>query len=107
MSRKTKTESFGGMVDMRHGTFAATSLEDARNAGRKVGKSLTSKKTMRMVFASMQAKKRKLDLSSAGDRLEAAFALKERARVMIMMGEADDEIWPILMGAKALESEQK
>ncbi len=105
-----KTESFAGMT--KAGKFAATSTEDARKAGAVAGevirKNLTSKRTMKMVFNSMQPPKqrRKVDLSCKEARQEAARCLKMRAVALWATGDNDEEVWPLLMGMKALESVQ-
>lgn len=74
-----------------------------------IRRNLTSKKTMRTVFDSMQPpkKRRKLDLSSESDRLEAAKSLMLTAKCLVMSGDSDEHVWPLLMGAKALESVTK
>ena len=102
-----------------NGKFAATSLADMRAAGRKTGKvldginggtvmgSLQSKMIMRTVFKSMEiGKRRKLDLSNKQTRLEAARSLKDTARALSIAGDLDESVWPLLMGAKALEGER-
>ena len=90
-----KTESFFGMTKRLGDTFAKTSLADARKSGKQAAKALDG----------VSLARRSLDLTDKKSRIEAANSLKERVVVLMAMGECDNEVWPLLMGAMALERE--
>ena len=49
-------------------------------------------------------KRRPLDLSNDADRKAAATSLKQTAQCLMISGDTDESVWPLLMGAKALEA---